>query len=139
MIYSSSSYNAQIHGQSASYYMKRQGYIALAGFAKLLMVTKRARGRINAAIISHDRSSLISFPNFVMTTASTRITVTLTSSVGIGLLQGYQLNRILVWKNPEAYPKDGGYQVLQGLYAIGSGGLLGKGLGQSIQKIQYHM
>ena len=49
---------------------------------KLLIVTKRARGRINAAIISHDRSSLISFPSFVMTTASTRITVTLTSSVG---------------------------------------------------------
>jgi len=57
--------------------------------------------------------------------------------VKIGLLQGYQLNRILVWKNPEAYPKDGGYQVLQGLYAIGSGGLLGKGLGQSIQKLSF--
>ena len=40
-------------------------------------------------------------------------------------------------KNPEAYPKSGGYQVLQGLYAIGSGGLLGKGLGQSIQKLSF--
>ncbi len=44
-----------------------------------------------------------------------------------GILHSYQLSRILVWKNPEAYPKSGGYQVLQGLYAIGSGGLLGKG------------
>ena len=54
-----------------------------------------------------------------------------------GILQEYQLRRILVWKNPEAYPTDGGYQVLQGLYAIGSGGLLGKGLGQSIQKLSF--
>lgn len=54
-----------------------------------------------------------------------------------GILEFYQLSRILVWKNPEAYPRDGGYQVLQGLYAIGSGGLLGKGLGQSIQKLSF--
>lgn len=31
-----------------------------------------------------------------------------------GILEFYQLRRILVWKNPEAYPRDGGYQVLQG-------------------------
>ena len=55
----------------------------------------------------------------------------------IGLLQDYQLSRIHVWINPEAYPLEGGYQVLQGLYAIGSGGLLGKGLGQSIQKLSF--
>lgn len=54
-----------------------------------------------------------------------------------GILHAYQLERILVWKNPEAYPQEGGYQVLQGLYAIGSGGLLGKGLGQSIQKLSF--
>jgi len=55
----------------------------------------------------------------------------------IGLLKKYQLSRILVWKDPESYPLDGGFQVLQGLYAIGSGGLLGKGLGQSIQKLSF--
>lgn len=55
----------------------------------------------------------------------------------IGLLKEYQLNRIHVWLNPEAYPMDGGFQVLQGLYAIGSGGLVGKGLGESIQKMGF--
>lgn len=55
----------------------------------------------------------------------------------IGLLQSYQLNRIHVWLSPESYPMDGGYQVLQGLYAIGSGGLFGKGLGESIQKMGF--
>ena len=55
----------------------------------------------------------------------------------IGLLQPYQLERIHVWMSPESYPRDGGYQVLQGLYAIGSGGLFGKGLGESIQKMGF--
>ena len=55
----------------------------------------------------------------------------------IGLLHSYQLERINVWLNPEAYAQEGGFQVLQGLYAIGSGGLLGKGLGESIQKMGF--
>lgn len=55
----------------------------------------------------------------------------------IGLLKPYQLERIHVWLNPEAFPQDGGFQVLQGLYAIGSGGLVGKGLGESIQKMGF--
>ena len=55
----------------------------------------------------------------------------------ISLLKPYQLSRIHVWLSPESYPMDGGYQVLQGLYAIGSGGLFGKGLGESIQKMGF--
>ncbi|MCI5705325.1 FtsW/RodA/SpoVE family cell cycle protein [Candidatus Pseudoscillospira sp. SGI.172] len=49
-------------------------------------------------------------------------------------MTGYQSTRILVWKDPWAYPKDGGYQIIQSLYAIGSGGLFGVGFGQSRQK-----
>lgn len=239
MIYSSSSYNAQIHGQSASYYMKRQGYIALAGFALMLVISKIdyhffARFTFLSIIISYVCMILVDFTSLgievngkkrwlgtrtvrFQPTELVKVTVILVlavvitklgkeinelrswlmiaalilplallvtinnlssgiiicgiafvmmfiackkkwpfvavaavmvcgvlfalpiaqACVKIGLLQGYQLNRILVWKNPEAYPKDGGYQVLQGLYAIGSGGLLGKGLGQSIQKLSF--
>lgn len=54
-----------------------------------------------------------------------------------GILKPYQASRVLVWLEPEAHPLDGGYQVLQGLYAIGSGGFWGKGLGQSIQKLGF--
>ncbi len=50
------------------------------------------------------------------------------------MMTGYQSTRILVWKDPWAYPKDGGYQIIQSLYAIGSGGLFGVGFGQSRQK-----
>lgn len=54
-----------------------------------------------------------------------------------GLLHGYQMSRIEVWIDPLSDPTDKGYQVLQGLYAIGSGGLLGKGLGNSVQKLGF--
>ena len=50
---------------------------------------------------------------------------------------GFRATRILVWMNPEQYSSEGGFQVLQGLYAIGSGGLFGKGLGQSVQKLGF--
>lgn len=50
-------------------------------------------------------------------------------------LESYRLERLAIWKNPEQYEK--GYQTLQGLYAIGSGGLFGKGLGKSVQKLGF--
>ncbi len=50
--------------------------------------------------------------------------------------ESFRLRRIQVWLNPEAYSDGGGYQVMQGLYAIGSGGFFGKGLGNSVQKLE---
>ena len=47
----------------------------------------------------------------------------------------FRLNRILVWLEPEAHASKGGYQIMQALYAIGSGGFFGKGLGNSAQKM----
>lgn len=49
----------------------------------------------------------------------------------------FRLKRVLVWLDPEANSSLGGYQVMQGLYAIGSGGFFGKGLGNSLQKLDY--
>ena len=50
-------------------------------------------------------------------------------------MESYRLERLAIWRNPEAYEK--GYQTLQGLYAIGSGGLFGRGSGESIQKLGF--
>ena len=47
----------------------------------------------------------------------------------------FRLRRIISWLNPEATADSGSYQVMQGLYAIGSGGFFGKGLGNSTQKL----
>lgn len=53
------------------------------------------------------------------------------------MMSGYQSDRIDIWRNPWAHPLDGGYQIIQSLLAIGSGGLLGVGLGNSRQKFLY--
>ena len=52
-------------------------------------------------------------------------------------LMGYAGDRITAWLNPQQDPGDTGYQILQSLYAIGSGGVLGLGLGKSKQKYLY--
>ena len=50
---------------------------------------------------------------------------------------GYAGDRVTAWLHPENDPADTGYQILQSLYAIGSGGLFGLGLGKSRQKYLY--
>ena len=49
--------------------------------------------------------------------------------------QNFRIRRILAWVNPEMYMSEGSYQSMQALYAIGSGGIFGKGLGNSTQKL----
>ncbi|MCR5791688.1 MAG: FtsW/RodA/SpoVE family cell cycle protein [Lachnospiraceae bacterium] len=49
--------------------------------------------------------------------------------------EGFRAQRIEIWRNVETHPK--GFQILQGLYAIASGGLTGTGLGGSFQKLGY--
>ena len=50
---------------------------------------------------------------------------------------GYAGDRVTAWRHPELDPGDTGYQILQSLYAIGSGGFFGLGLGKSRQKYLY--
>ena len=50
---------------------------------------------------------------------------------------GYAGDRVTAWRNPELDPGDTGYQILQSLYAIGSGGVFGLGFGKSRQKYLY--
>lgn len=49
----------------------------------------------------------------------------------------FRFKRLMAWRNPEEYASNEGFQTLQSLYAIGSGGFFGKGLGQSIQKLGF--
>ena len=50
-------------------------------------------------------------------------------------MEQYRLERLVIWKNPEVHEK--GFQTIQGLYAIGSGGLFGTGFGKGIQKLGF--
>lgn len=67
---------------------------------------------------------------------------TVAAAAGIAILaataansENFRIGRIISWLNPEATIDSGSYQVMQGLYAIGSGGFFGKGLGNSTQKL----
>lgn len=57
--------------------------------------------------------------------------------VYFALSEEYRLKRILTFFDPFSDPTDSGYQIVNSLYAIGSGGLFGKGIGQSVQKNLY--
>ncbi len=48
----------------------------------------------------------------------------------------YRFIRVLAWLDPAAYASDKSFQTIQALYAIGSGGWAGKGLGESMQKMK---
>lgn len=74
--------------------------------------------------------------------ASARIlgSLCLVGATGVGVFAmavEYTRRRILIWRNPQLYPTDGGWQTLQGLMAIGSGGFFGLGLGNSRLKYMY--
>ena len=69
---------------------------------------------------------------FLILIAAAVIAILLYLSLG----SGYRAVRFLAWIHPEQYPDDT-FQTLQGLYAIGSGGLFGKGLGASMQKLGF--
>lgn len=90
--------------------------------------------------------SFVVYPNY-------RLHGSIVALIGVGYVAGrewlkkavesgsqfanFRLTRLLVWVNPEKYIDDKGYQTMQGLYAIGSGGLFGKGLGKSMQKLGF--
>lgn len=88
-------------------------------YVMIVIVSPRWKGWAAFAIIVG--AAAISFARFLGTLMETS--------------GSFRLRRILVWLNPEKYASDGGYQVMQGLYAVGSGGFFGKGLGNSTQKM----
>ncbi len=65
------------------------------------------------------------------------ITIHKTGDIGALSKVGFRSERILAWFNPEKYADGKGYQTLQSLYGIGSGGVWGKGLGKSMQKLGF--
>ncbi|MBE5876109.1 MAG: cell division protein FtsW [Lachnospiraceae bacterium] len=58
-------------------------------------------------------------------------------AVGADDVESFRLVRVQAWLHPEDFSTDRAFQTLQSLYAIGSGGIWGKGLGQSMQKMGF--
>ena len=94
---------------------------------------------------------IIMIISILMLMAGTRLRYFMTIGVGAAGLGGlalyiaatvfgkgaYRLERITAFLDPWSDPTDSGFQVIQSLYAIGSGGLFGVGLGNSTQKYLY--
>ena len=111
--------------------------ISILGAAVLFIVTSN----LSSAIIVLGIGAVM----LIVAGACKFFTGIIAAGIGVGVVSlfflgefsdlGFRFSRIAVWRNPEAYMDKGGYQVMQGLYAIGSGGLFGKGLGNSAQKL----
>lgn len=112
---------------------------ALQGGAAFILTENLSTGLIIGGIavimifISHPKTK-----PFLLTAAG--ITVVLGSVITyMGMTMttsdNFRIRRILAWLHPEENMSGGGYQVMQALYAIGSGGFFGKGLGNSAQKL----
>lgn len=113
-------------------------------FLVIIPVLLVAKENLSTAIIIF----LIAYCMSYMGTIDRRVYVIATMLMGVALLtskyvvrflyskglRDYHVMRFLVWAEPEKFSRDGGYQVIQGLYAVGSGGIFGKGLGQGMQK-----
>jgi cell division protein FtsW len=57
--------------------------------------------------------------------------------VGIARLEPYRIKRFTIFLHPETDPLGDGFQILQSLIAVGTGGVTGRGLGESVQKLFY--
>lgn len=111
-------------------------FMALVLASVLPIVALVGAGNLSTAVIILGIATLLIFVASPKYSQFVLIGACGVAFMGIFLaLESYRLERILIWQNPEQYEK--GYQTLQGLYAIGSGGLFGNGIGQSIQKLGF--
>jgi len=110
-------------------------FVAIIGVVSFLLIKQPDMGTlgvtiliamsiyfINGAKISH--MLLLAFGGFL-------------SFYALMKTESYRMDRFLVFLHPELDPKGVGYQINQALLAIGSGGILGVGLGHSLQKFNY--
>lgn len=110
-------------------------YLFVIGLISLLLLLEP---HLSATIIMISLSVIILF----VAGAKIRHFLILSAPVGAVLIAvitftDYMTSRINAWRNPWSDPRGEGWQTIQSLYAIGSGGLFGRGLGQSMQKYLY--
>ena len=102
--------------------------IIIAGIAFLMLFV---------ATPGYKRYVYISLAVLLVAAVAVGLIVANASTAETGELAGYRGARVLAWLDPDAYASGKGFQTLQALYAIGSGGMFGKGLGESMQKLGF--
>jgi cell division protein FtsW len=110
-------------------------FLAIIGFISFLLIKQPDMGTLGVIV-------LISMSIFFISGA--RISHILlmaiagfTSLIALIKIESYRMDRLMVFMHPELDPRGIGYQINQALLAIGSGGIVGLGLGNSLQKFNY--
>ncbi len=88
------------------------------------------------AFVSHKGKGIFLIIGAIVAVAVVALII-LINTMDFSDMNNFRLERIIAWLEPEKYANDTAYQTLQALYAIGSGGLFGKGLGSSLQKLDF--
>lgn len=116
----------------------RYGILPFAGILALIVGLLVLEPHFSASII------IILLGAIMMFIGGTRLVVFIVGLIAVGggfavmlLASNYASTRIQVWRDPFSAPRDDGWQIVQSLYSVGSGGLFGLGLGQSRQKYLY--
>src|SRR5437667_138439 len=134
MVYSATSAAAAVGGKDPNYYLKRQGIYAALGIV-LLLILEPDMGTAIALLVM-----LIG----ILAVAGTPAT-TLAAAVGIASALGtvaiwfepYRRARFFAFLHPWHDAQGTGFQIVQAMIGMGSGGFFGVGLGQSVGKIFY--
>lgn len=110
-------------------------FLAIVGFVSFLLIKQPDMGTLGVVILISMSIFFISGAKishiFFMAVAG------MMSLFGLIKMESYRMDRLLVFLHPEMDPRGIGYQINQALLAIGSGGIFGLGLGNSIQKFNY--
>ena len=110
-------------------------FLAIIGFVSFLLIKQPDMGTLGVII-------LISMSIFFVSGAKISHIAMMALGGFLSLVmlikfESYRMDRLMVYLHPEIDPRGIGYQINQALLAIGSGGVLGLGLGNSLQKFNY--
>lgn len=110
-------------------------YLALIGFFAALLLLQP---HLSATVIIGGVATIILFVAGAKIKHFLLLSIpVLVAFAGLVMTSEYRLKRVISFTDPWSDTQGGGWQVIQSLYAIGSGGLFGRGLGKSLQKFLY--
>ena len=127
---------------SYAVYLRRRDLDSIAGFIRVLIYMSPLIGLILLENLSS--AIIVSGITFGMCFIASKkkgyfLVIILAACAGLAAVLllgvGFRIERIMIWLDVENHPK--AFQIRQGLYAISSGGLFGKGLGKSMQKLGF--
>lgn len=123
-------------------YQRRRDLDSIVGFFRILVYMSPLIGLILLENLSS--AIIVAGITFGMCFVASKkkgyfLVIILAACVGLAAVlllgEGFRIERVMIWLDIENHPK--AFQIRQGLYAIASGGLFGKGLGQSMQKLGF--